>query len=74
MIDIASGQHRHRRDDADGVRRYPKDRFRTGLVYGDINYAGLRLLTCGGAFDRATGHYVDNIVVFAALARSYAAS
>jgi hypothetical protein len=37
-------------------------------VYGDIDHAGLRLITCGGAFDDATGHYLDNIVVFATLA------
>lgn len=51
----------------DGVRRYPKDRFPTMLVYGDTDVPALRLLTCGGAFDRATGHYLDNIVVFATL-------
>ncbi len=54
----------------DGVRRYPKDRFPTQLVYGDLDHAGLRLLTCGGRFDRTTGHYVDNIVVFASLVGS----
>ena len=51
----------------DEVRRYPKDHFPTQLVYGDIDHAGLRILTCGGAFDNATGHYLDNIVVFASL-------
>jgi hypothetical protein len=51
----------------DEVRRYPKDSFPTELVYGDIDHAGLRILTCGGAFDAAAGHYVDNIVVFATL-------
>jgi sortase (surface protein transpeptidase) len=25
----------------------------------------LRLITCGGAFDRGTGHYLDNVVVYA---------
>jgi hypothetical protein len=25
----------------------------------------LRLITCGGSFDRSTGHYRDNIIVFA---------
>ena len=54
----------------DEVHRYPKDRFPTKLVYGDINHAGLRVLTCGGPFDDATGHYRDNIVVFASLAGS----
>jgi hypothetical protein len=28
----------------------------------------LRLVTCGGAFDAVSGHYVDNVVVFAAQA------
>lgn len=50
------------------VRRYSKNDFPTDLVYGDINHAGLRILTCGGAFDDATGHYEDNVVVFASLA------
>ncbi|HYN37224.1 MAG TPA: class F sortase [Actinomycetota bacterium] len=51
----------------DGVRRYPKDHFPTLLVYGNTDHAALRLITCGGPFDYATGHYVDNIVVFASL-------
>jgi hypothetical protein len=29
--------------------------------------AGLRLVTCGGLFDRSTGHYRSNIIIFAAL-------
>jgi hypothetical protein len=51
----------------DDVRRYSKDDFPTELVYSDIDHAGLRILTCGGAFDNSTGHYLDNIVVFASL-------
>ena len=51
----------------DEVHRYAKDNFPTDLVYGDINHAGLRILTCGGTFDGATGHYLDNIVVFGSL-------
>jgi hypothetical protein len=27
----------------------------------------LRLVTCGGAFNYATGHYTDNVIVFASL-------
>nr|WP_233512479.1 class F sortase [Micromonospora deserti] len=49
----------------DGVGSYPKDRFPTDLVYGPSGTAGLRLITCGGRFDRRTGNYVDNVVVFA---------
>lgn len=51
----------------DEIHRYSKEDFPTQRVYGDIQYAGLRILTCGGAFDSNTGHYVDNIVVFASL-------
>ena len=50
-----------------GVRRYPKDHFPTQLVYGNTNHAVLRLITCGGSFDFSTGHYLDNVVVFATL-------
>lgn len=50
-----------------GVRRYAKDAFPTSLVYGNTNHAALRLITCGGSFDGSTGHYLDNIVVFAHL-------
>ncbi|MEV7624042.1 class F sortase [Actinoplanes sp. NPDC089786] len=47
--------------------RYAKDRFPTDAVYGAIDHAGLRLITCGGDFDDRAGHYRDNIVVFATL-------
>jgi hypothetical protein len=52
----------------DKVARYAKSDFPTAVVYGDTKgRAELRLITCGGAFDRSTGHYVDNIVAFAHL-------
>lgn len=53
----------------DAVHRYSKDKFPTQLVYGDIDHAGLRIVTCGGAFDDTSGHYLDNVVVFASLER-----
>lgn len=49
------------------VAEYPKDDFPTQLVYGDLDYAGLRLITCGGVFDPVTGNYEDNIIAFAEL-------
>lgn len=52
------------------VRQYPKDAFPTAAVYGDTADPELRLITCGGDFDRATGHFVDNVVVFAVLERA----
>lgn len=54
----------------DEVHRYAKNNFPTEVVYRDINHAGLRILTCGGAFDEAAGHYLDNIVAFASLVDS----
>jgi sortase (surface protein transpeptidase) len=51
----------------DDVRRFEKSQFPTRLVYGNTNHAALRLITCGGPFDRDTGSYKDNIVVLASL-------
>ena len=47
------------------VQTYLKDRFPTQAVYGATPDAELRLITCGGAFDFATGHYLSNVVVYA---------
>jgi LPXTG-site transpeptidase (sortase) family protein len=47
------------------VQEYLKDQFPTEAVYGPTPDAELRLITCGGAFDYATGHYLSNIVVYA---------
>jgi sortase (surface protein transpeptidase) len=49
------------------VQKYPKARFPTADVYYPTLTPMLRLVTCGGAFDR--GHYVDNVIVFATLSR-----
>jgi LPXTG-site transpeptidase (sortase) family protein len=47
------------------VDQVAKADFPTAEVYGDIGNAGLRLITCGGEFDRSTGDYLDDVVVFA---------
>ena len=47
------------------VQTYLKDHFPTQTVYGPTPDAELRLITCGGAFDPATHHYLSNIVVYA---------
>jgi hypothetical protein len=49
------------------VQRYPKDQFPTLAVYGARPDSELRLITCGGGF--ADGHYLDNVVVYAALTK-----
>jgi LPXTG-site transpeptidase (sortase) family protein len=48
------------------VDRYAKDQFPTAAVYGPTPDAQLRLITCGGTFDRSVKSYVDNLVVYAA--------
>jgi hypothetical protein len=53
-----------------GVREYAKADFPTEMIYGRTNYAALRLVTCGGTFDYATGHYLSSVVVFASLVSS----
>lgn len=54
----------------DGVKQYSKDDFPTALVYGASDSPQLRLITCGGRFDRQRRVYTDNIVVFAHLVAS----
>jgi sortase (surface protein transpeptidase) len=53
------------------TRQFSKDAFPTARVYGDIDHAGLRLITCGGR-NALTGTYEDNVVVFATLVSSNA--
>lgn len=48
------------------LERHPKNDFPTESVYGQTPDPTLRLVTCSGDFDAATGHYVDNTIVFAA--------
>jgi hypothetical protein len=46
----------------DSVEHVPKAHFPTKRVYGEVPFAGIRLITCGGDFD---GHsYLDNIIVY----------
>lgn len=44
---------------------FSKDRFPTRRVYSRTHDATLRLITCSGSFNRSSGHYRDNLVVYA---------
>ncbi len=55
-----------------GLREYSKNGFPDKVVYGTRPYAALQLVTCGGAFDRATGHYESNVVVYTVMSGSTA--
>jgi sortase (surface protein transpeptidase) len=48
------------------MERHPKAQFPTAEVYGRTRAPSLRLVTCSGGFDRASGHYLENTIVFAA--------
>jgi sortase (surface protein transpeptidase) len=49
------------------VAQFPQSRFPSRAVYGPIDHAGLRLITCGGTYDAARHKYLDNVVIFAKL-------
>lgn len=49
------------------LERHPQSDFPTAKVYSDIPYAGLRLITCTGTYDRNVLRYTHNLVVFAEL-------
>jgi sortase (surface protein transpeptidase) len=51
----------------DRLEEHSKDAFPTEGVYGRVPEATLRLITCAGTFDRRTGRYRDNLIVFARL-------
>ncbi|MGW2281829.1 class F sortase [Streptomyces sp. NPDC001770] len=55
------------------TRTVAKTAFPTREVYGNVDRPELRLITCGGARD-GDGGYQDNVIVFAALDPSGAAS
>lgn len=49
------------------MERRPQRDFPTASVYGDIPYAGLRLITCTGIYDHGELRYSHNLIVYAAL-------
>ncbi|MEU3459837.1 class F sortase [Streptomyces sp. NPDC006733] len=55
----------------EGVEVVDKDHFSADRVYGAGTRPELRLITCGGTFDREKRAYSANVVVFAALTGSH---
>ena len=49
----------------DRIEQHHKDSFPTTAVYGPTDGSELRLVTCGGTFDRDVRSYQDNLIVFA---------
>jgi sortase (surface protein transpeptidase) len=67
MIRVVLRSHKALQFVVTGGREVSKARFPTKLVYGRTPVPTLRLITCGGRFNPATGHYLDNFIVFARL-------
>lgn len=73
LRDVESGDpiEIHRSDgsvaqfEVSGVILVDKDQFPTETVYGSTEEPTLRLITCGGSFDRGAGSYEGNVIVFA---------
>jgi hypothetical protein len=47
------------------VEHVPKEALPTERIWNHTREPVLRLITCGGSFDRSTGHYRDNVIVYA---------
>lgn len=52
------------------VEQHPKTALPVDRIWAPTSGPALRLVTCGGTFDRTTRHYTDNVVVFAELVSS----
>ncbi len=52
------------------IKQFSQAAFPASEVYGNINYPGLRLITCGGTFSTQTGNYNENTVVYAKMVGS----
>jgi sortase (surface protein transpeptidase) len=47
------------------LERHPKTALPTSRIWTKANRPLLRLITCTGSFDHATGHYRDNLILYA---------
>ncbi|MGX6746685.1 class F sortase [Streptomyces xantholiticus] len=65
-VDVVRADRRTAVFTVDKVRTYKKEDFPDAEVYGHTGRPELRLLTCGGSFDKKSG-YAANVVVFAHL-------
>ncbi len=50
------------------TEQVPKEKLPEDAIYGTTQESELRLITCGGVFDKAAHSYKDNVIVYAKLA------
>lgn len=51
----------------ESLERHEQEDFPTEKVYSDLDYAGLRLITCTGTYNHSILEYTHNLIVFARL-------
>jgi hypothetical protein len=68
-IEVVQAAGSRARFTVERVEQFDKQRFPTDDVYYPTLSPRLRLVTCGGAFDPASGHYRSNVIAFASLSR-----
>ena len=67
IIEVDRADGRTVKFKVEAVKQFPRDNFPTQEVYGNLDYAGLRLITCGGQFNRQSLSYSHNTVVYASI-------
>ena len=65
FVDRADGSTAHFK--VESLERPRQAEFPTARVYGDIDHAGLRLITCSGIYVKGNQRYTHNLVVYARL-------
>jgi hypothetical protein len=63
QVTVRRADNRVLRFRVEAVRQYPKSELPTDDVFGPLPWPALRLITCGGTFDRRAGSYRDNLIV-----------
>jgi hypothetical protein len=66
-VDVVRADHSEAVFTIDEVEVALKSDFPTGQVYAPTPYPALRLITCGGDFDKRTHEYLGNTIVYAHL-------
>lgn len=70
VIDVSRADGKTAKFKVSALKQFSQSDFPTKEVYGNIQYPGLRLITCGGAFDKQTESYTQNTVVYAFMVNS----
>lgn len=65
VIEIMREDGKNAKFRVDSLKQFDQANFPTTEVYGNVNNPQLRLITCGGTFNKTTGQYTANTVVFA---------